>query len=66
MEGIKVSKDELARYAECEVKDIDRALCMGLNFKTLSDVSYFFEDVKKIQKFRKEWNAFLKSREPKP
>ena len=65
MEGIKVSKEELARYAECEVKDIDRALCVGLNFKTLSDVSYFFEDVKKIQKFRKEWNTFINQRKSK-
>ena len=65
MEGIKVSKEELARFCECSTADIDRALCMGLNFKTLSDGSYFFEDVKKIQKFRKEWTAFINQRKPK-
>jgi len=37
-DGIKVSKEELARFADVQVMDIDRALCAGFEFKTLADV----------------------------
>jgi len=64
-DGIKVSKEELARFADVQVMDIDRALCAGFEFKTLADVQYFFDDVKKAQKFKKDFNAFLKQKSSK-
>lgn len=57
---LKISKEELANFSNCTVNDIENAISMGFEFKTLSDSAYLIEDTKKLKSSILEYRAFLK------